>query len=95
MKNKQSLSLHNKTKYWFKAKKYGYGWSPASWEGWVVLGIFVILMMVNAYRLGIISQSFTGNIIGFFLENFILIGILIMICYKTGEKPMWRLGKRK
>ena len=91
-KHKRSLSLRDN--YWFKAKKYGLGWKPASWQGWLVLAIFVVLMMVNAYRLGIMSQSFQGNITGFLLENIVLIGILLMICMKTGEKLKWRWGKK-
>ncbi len=81
--------------YWFKAKKYGWGWTPASWQGWLILGIFVILMMFNAYRLGVMSQSFHGDITGFLLENIVMIGILFMICMRTGEKLKWRWGKRK
>jgi len=23
--------------YWFKAKNYGLGWTPASWQGWIIL----------------------------------------------------------
>ncbi len=81
--------------YWFKAKNYGLGWTPASWQGWIILSIFVILMMINAYRLGIMSESASGDITGFLLENFVMIGILFMICMRTGEKPKWRWGKRK
>ncbi len=81
--------------YWFKAKKYGWGWTPCSWQGWLVLALFVILMMVNAYRLGIMSESFTGDTTGFLLENIVLIGILFMICMRTGEKPKWRWGKSR
>jgi predicted GH43/DUF377 family glycosyl hydrolase len=23
--------------FWFRAKEYGWGWYPATWEGWLVL----------------------------------------------------------
>ncbi len=27
-------------KLWFKAKKFGWGWTPCSWEGWTVTGLY-------------------------------------------------------
>src|SRR5215472_16377344 len=27
---------------WFRAKSYGWGWTPASVEGWLVLGLFMV-----------------------------------------------------
>jgi hypothetical protein len=31
-------------KYWFPAKRYGYGWSvPTTWQGWLVLAVYVVL----------------------------------------------------
>ena len=32
-----------KSKLWFRAKNYGWGWYPCSWEGWTVLLIWVLL----------------------------------------------------
>ncbi len=30
-------------KYWFKAKNYGWGWYPATWQGWLILAGFIYL----------------------------------------------------
>ena len=72
-------------KLWFRAKCFGWGWYPCSWEGWLVLLIWVISLFT------IIKRNYGG------LENFIFVFIsvliLIWICYKTGEKPGWRWGK--
>ena len=27
---------------WFRRKTFGYGWTPASWEGWVATLLFVL-----------------------------------------------------
>ena len=33
-------------RYWFPAKRYGWGWGlPSTWEGWVVLGVYVGLLV--------------------------------------------------
>jgi hypothetical protein len=28
---------------WFKPRTFGYGWSPASWEGWAVTMVWTVL----------------------------------------------------
>lgn len=32
---------------WFGPKRFGWGASPASWEGWAATGIFVIAMLLT------------------------------------------------
>ena len=31
-------------KVWFKAKEYGWGWYPSSWQGWIILLIYLLLL---------------------------------------------------
>jgi hypothetical protein len=33
---------------WFRAKAYGYGWVPASWQGWLVTMAFMVLILATA-----------------------------------------------
>ncbi len=36
---------------WFKRKTYGWGWTPVSWQGWLVtLGLVVVITVI--VRLG-------------------------------------------
>ncbi len=37
------------SQYWFKPKRYGYGATPITWEGWV----FTLLIMAVDPRLGL------------------------------------------
>lgn len=76
-------------KYWFKRKTYGYGWTPSSVEGWLITGIYLI---------GIIYLSFSHaktNIDHFFTYFILATLLLIVIVFKTGEKPKWQWGKNK
>jgi membrane-bound ClpP family serine protease len=36
---------------WFGPKMIGWGASPASWEGWAVTGVFVLVMGLIGYGL--------------------------------------------
>lgn len=82
----------NPQHYWFKAKPYGWGWTPATWQGWVTIIIFVILLIANAYRLEAFSDEVPHFIERFILQTIILTGILLGVCYLTGEPPRWQWG---
>ena len=32
--------------YWFARKTIGWGWKPASWQGWLVTAIYVAIVFV-------------------------------------------------
>ncbi len=82
-------------KLWFKAKHYGYGWYPSTWEGWLTLGIYIILLAVGEFlyiaRLKTSpSLSMTVLFISYILS---LTSTLIFISAKKGEKPGWHWKK--
>ena len=77
-----------KDKIWFRRKLYGWGWTPSTWEGWVVILVWVLLftsLMINIEH----------NVVLRVLLIFISVLVLIYVCYKKGEKPKWQWGKRK
>ncbi|MFA4937490.1 MAG: hypothetical protein WC575_04390 [Patescibacteria group bacterium] len=71
---------------WFKRKKIGYGWTPASREGWLVTIIYlgVIFWLIKP----LIYQQMEQEIFwDWFMPKFLLTtAILIFICYRTGQK---------
>ncbi len=87
----------NKNKYWFKLKKYGYGFTPISWEGWLATLIFVALIFVSAY----INDFFISQIelkegLRFSLDLIILTTLFSIIsANRTKEKLGWHWGNRK
>ena len=36
------------TRYWFRPKRYGYGATPSTWEGWAFTGLVVAIVAVAA-----------------------------------------------
>lgn len=83
------------TRLWFKAKKYGYGWYPATWEGMVVILAFIILHTLGVLLLlASLSRWPSGPVTLWFSLFFILnTATLIAICIKKGERPRWRWGE--
>ena len=77
--------------FWFPAKKYGYGWGfPITWQGWIVLLSYILLVVGGSFTLTGSPQSkmFLGT------YTLILTVLFVYICYRKGEKPQWRWGDK-
>lgn len=81
--------------YWFRRKLYGWGWTPATRDGWFTMLIFVVLVSLNAWRIDLQASSPRDLLINFIPQTFFLVLILLFVCYKTGEKPRWQWGPSK
>jgi len=77
--------------YWFKRRLFGWGWTPARWQGWVVVLVWLFAVMFFAFTIDESSPP-QEIIFTFFLPLVLLTLTLIRICYKTGEKPKWMWG---
>jgi len=80
---------------WFRARSYGWGWRPASIEGWLVLALFFVGVAIDvaifAYRLhGGVDQR--SAMTGFLVWIGILAAALIAVGGMTGERPRWHWG---
>ena len=84
-------------KLWFKAKHYGYGWYPATWEGWLATGIFVLLLIIGELIfIAKLKASPSISVTAIFIVYILgLTSLLLYISYKKGEKPGWHWGKKK
>lgn len=82
----------NPKRYWFKRKLFGWGWTPATWEGWLITLIVLGLIIVNAIRADYNATSEKDVVLSVIPQTFILILLLIAVCYVKGEKPKWQWG---
>lgn len=82
-------------KHWFKAKRYGWGWTPATWQGWIMTLLFIATALLNSYRLQLLTISVDTFIQNFIPELVALIFLFIILCAITGEKPGWHWGNKK
>jgi len=79
-------------KLWFKAKMYGWGWVPVSWEGWTIMISYLIAITLNFKNIDAGSHSGSDTLINFAIPFIINTIFLLIICYTHGEKPRWRWG---
>ncbi|MFA6043246.1 MAG: hypothetical protein WCV85_00650 [Patescibacteria group bacterium] len=82
---------------WFKAKEYGYGWYPATWQGWLILLSYLAVVLGVTFLIFDFrsDQATLGQILWFVGITFVATILLIVICWKTGEKAGWRWGKKR
>ncbi len=87
--------MEKKNYLWFKAKRFGWGWYPCTWQGWVILLMYVFALVLNSIFVNNHVNSMPDLALQFFPETYVLTIFLIIICYVTGEKPSWNWGFKK
>ncbi len=81
-----------KDKLWFKAKMYGWGWQPITWQGWAVVVLYVTAIWINARNINFYTHSTSDTLVNIAIPFVINTIFLLIICYCKGEKPRWRWG---
>lgn len=81
----------NPEHYWFKKRLFGWGWTPATKEGWLTTLVFVIAILFLAFRL---EETVTGIEVvkQLLVPLVVLVFVFVYIAYKKGEKPVWSWG---
>ncbi|MBI4080308.1 MAG: hypothetical protein HY430_00890 [Candidatus Levybacteria bacterium] len=84
-----------KNGHWFKADSHGFGWSPATWQGWLILITYIVFIVGMFFKIDTVSHSGSDTIIGMVIPFLFATGILFALCLLTGEKPSWRRVSKK
>lgn len=91
--NMKSQKNIQRSPYWFRAKTYGWGWTPASWQGWMILLIYMYALVTMFLSVDARSRSGSDTLISLAVPFILATTIMIAICYRTGEPPEWRWGQ--
>ncbi|OGZ04815.1 MAG: hypothetical protein A2845_05650 [Candidatus Lloydbacteria bacterium RIFCSPHIGHO2_01_FULL_49_22] len=76
--------------YWFKRKLFGWGWTPVTWQGWLAIVLYVAALLRLSLTLD--ENSSTRETFFNFMLPFVLLTVLLLICYRKGERPRWQWG---
>lgn len=83
--------MENK-KYWFKRKRYGYGFYPVTKKGWALILIYIILLTVISLMW---EKNILINNLTYTLSTLGLTTILLYLSFKNSPKAKWRWGSKK
>jgi hypothetical protein len=93
IKNRQLMAS---SKLWFKARKYGWGWTPVTWQGWACIITYTVLCILAGVLLIPHFSEELGvvYITAFGLFIISLTSFLVGISYRKGEPPSWQWGSQ-
>jgi hypothetical protein len=74
-------------KLWFRRKSFGWGWTPASIEGWLSMGAYILVVVA-------LSPLRPHNPLAFYSGVMIATGVMIALGFLKGEPPRWQWGRR-
>lgn len=83
---------NNPEGYWFKRKLYGWGWTPATWQGWLTLALFIGIFVWFFVPMLSNPNPSPNDILLFVLKTVAWVATLIGVCYVKGEPPAWQWG---
>jgi hypothetical protein len=65
---------------WFGPRRLpNWGWSPITWQGWVVTAVFLAATLACAFLIPDVATKFITEVI--------LVALLIAVCALTGTRP--------
>ncbi|MFI5260631.1 MAG: hypothetical protein ACHQU0_02460 [Candidatus Paceibacteria bacterium] len=98
-KNYSDYLKDNPERLWFKRKLYGWGWTPALWQGWAVLAVAILYIFwavigfIPATKGSAVVPN--GEVFLFVMKLVLVVIFLVAMCYWKGEKPRWQWGGPK
>jgi hypothetical protein len=79
--------MPDERKYWFAAKRYGWGWGlPSTWQGWLVVAVYFALVGTGYFVLRPNTPDLYAICVCIFSA------LPFAICWLKGEPPTWRWG---
>jgi hypothetical protein len=84
--------MSKRWKYWFKRRRYGYGWVPVTWEGWLTLVFSVGIVILAAFQLPSVPSD--AEILRYLGITALAMGNLFLITRLAAPYPRWRWGKK-
>lgn len=79
--------------HWFKRRRYGYGWTPVTWQGWVWVSVLLVVVIGGAIVLA--TNPYSNTLLWLYLTAVVTAVIaLLIITTAKGPRPRWRWGKK-
>jgi hypothetical protein len=77
--------------YWFRPKRYGYGATPVTWQGWALVGAAVAAIVAAVVLIGPHGGQGPRPWLEFFgIEVLVLAVLWVIVRRKTGGEWRWR-----
>ena len=61
---------------WFRSRRYGLGFTPASWQGWVLTGAYVVVLVVLGATLAASQPWVFWTVFGLATAGYLAVALL-------------------
>jgi hypothetical protein len=82
------------TEYWFKPRRFGYGVTPITWQGWLVTVATLIVVVGSAMMVPQFADKTRWAFIIVPIDLLAIVALLIVSRLKTDGEWRWRWGGR-
>lgn len=80
---------------WFKRRRFGWGWSPATKEGWLSVGALLLAVAVAATLLAVTTDDDDAwPVIAYLAFVLVALAIFLRVASQHAPKPHWRWGSK-
>jgi hypothetical protein len=80
-------------KYWFRPHGYGYGATPVTWQGWALVGIYVVIVGLLTVVLVRSGRNDVAVVAPFLAFVFVTTVALVLVARRKTEGAWgWRWG---
>lgn len=80
--------------FWFRPKIYGYGATPSTWEGWVVIAVHVALVLGCVFLMIWYQENYSLIAASLTVMALSTAGMVWVCWHKTDGAWGWRWGKK-
>jgi hypothetical protein len=88
------IDMNANKKYWMKRRRYGWGWTPTTWQGWLFIFSQTIILLIAASQLPTKAIHPSVDQVLKLLAILVCVFLaLITVGSQTGPMPHWRWGK--
>jgi hypothetical protein len=89
------FSIQKPSPLWFRNKRWGYGCTPNTWEGWLFTVGALLLVLAVSFNIDSDAHSASDALITLVPYVSIIVATLIVVCLRTGEKWEFKWGNKK
>jgi predicted membrane channel-forming protein YqfA (hemolysin III family) len=83
----------DKRELWFKRRRYGWGWTPVKWQGWIpIVGFFTVVIGGLLYLPFGDEEVTVQAVVAYLIYVALASVLLIVVGYQRGPEPRWRWG---
>jgi hypothetical protein len=81
--------------FWFKPKAFGYGATPATWEGWVIVAVYCLVVVGCVVAMTVRKESFSTFLSSMATIAVATVVLIVVSVQKTDGTWGWNAGAKQ